>query len=150
MTGWIGVLLVVAASGAMGISASLELRRRVRDLEEGLELSGRMRMEVCVRRLSLPQVLQVLAEAYPRRFPGRPGYSGRPAAGSVPAAVERRCAGYGALPRGRGAAGRFGGSPVPGRRAGTALPCARNGCVRLGRERPVYRRNGAGYIRLLG
>lgn len=69
MTGWIGVLLVVAASGAMGISASLELRRRVRDLEEGLELSGRMRMEVCVRRLSLPQVLQVLAEAYPRRFP---------------------------------------------------------------------------------
>lgn len=70
MTGWLGVLLVVAASGAMGVSASLELRRRVRELEEGLEIAGRMRTEVCTRRLPLPQVLQVLAQAYPRRFPG--------------------------------------------------------------------------------
>lgn len=73
MTALTGAALVVAACAAMGVSAALELRRRVRTLTDALRMTERMRSEVCAWCVPLPQVLQDLAEAFPQLFPAPPG-----------------------------------------------------------------------------
>lgn len=66
----LGAAMLIAACGGAGLGAARELERRCRLLRDMERVTARMRTEVCLRRLPLPEVLRVLSEAYPDRFAG--------------------------------------------------------------------------------
>ena len=68
MTRLAGAALVILMGGWLGVSAAGELGRRVTLSRRLRSCVERMRTEVCIRRLSLPEALERMKLSYPELF----------------------------------------------------------------------------------
>lgn len=70
MNSFLGAVLIFLAGGGAGLSVVREMNRRLRQTEDMRQIIGRMRTDVCLRRLSLPDMLAGLERAFPAYFAG--------------------------------------------------------------------------------
>ncbi|MBQ3275427.1 MAG: stage III sporulation protein AB [Oscillospiraceae bacterium] len=68
MTRLAGAALVILTGGWIGLSAAGELGRRVAVSRRLRGCVERMRTEICIRRISLPETLEIVRSLYPEMF----------------------------------------------------------------------------------
>ena len=67
---FIGAVMLILSCGGAGVCAVSELRQRIRATEKTRGILRRMQTEVCLHRLSLPEVLEVIGRDFPESIGG--------------------------------------------------------------------------------